>query len=93
MGNPGYFINNEIDPAMKFDKAGVVGMANSGPDTNGSQFFITYNAVPNLDVGYTIFGQVISGMDVLKSLTARDPSGGKLLPPGDKLLTVVIEEK
>lgn len=91
-GGPGYFFKDEINPALKYDKPGVVGMANSGPDTNGSQFFITYAPQPGLDGKYTIFGQVISGMDVLESLTPRDPQQG-LLPPGDKLLHVTIEEK
>jgi cyclophilin family peptidyl-prolyl cis-trans isomerase/protein-disulfide isomerase len=92
-GNPGYFFKNEISPDLKFDRPGVVGMANSGPDTNGSQFFITYAAAPHLDGSYTIFGQVIRGMDVLENLTPRDPSSGIALPPGDTLLSVEIEEK
>jgi cyclophilin family peptidyl-prolyl cis-trans isomerase len=93
MGNPGYYIDNEIDPSLKYDKPGVVGMANSGPNTNGSQFFITFVPAPNLDGGYTIFGQVISGMDVLYQLTARDPKSGTSPPPGDKLISVTIEER
>lgn len=92
-GNPGYLFDNEIDPALKFDQAGVLGMANSGPDTNGSQFFITYAPAPNLDGGYTVFGRVLSGMDVLQALTPRDPQPGVHLPPGDKLIEVTIEEK
>jgi cyclophilin family peptidyl-prolyl cis-trans isomerase len=92
-GNPGYLFKNETDPAMKFDRAGLVGMANSGPDTNGSQFFITYAPAPNLDGSYTIFGQVLSGMDVLQKLTPRDPQPGVHLPPGDKLIKVTVEEK
>jgi cyclophilin family peptidyl-prolyl cis-trans isomerase/protein-disulfide isomerase len=92
-GNPGYMFNSEIDPALKFDGAGVVGMANSGPDTNGSQFFITYAPAPDLNGGYTIFGKVLSGMDVLEQLTPRNPQPGVSLPPGDKLITVTIEEK
>jgi cyclophilin family peptidyl-prolyl cis-trans isomerase/protein-disulfide isomerase len=93
LGNPGYYINNEVNPTLKFDKPGVVGMANSGPNTNGSQFFITLKPVPDLDGTYTIFGQVISGMDVLEKLTARNPQLGTILPPGDKLITVAIEER
>jgi cyclophilin family peptidyl-prolyl cis-trans isomerase len=92
-GNPGYLFDNEIDPALKFAQAGILGMANSGPDTNGSQFFITYAPAPNLDGGYTIFGRVLSGMDVLQALTPRDPQPGVHLPPGDKLIEVTIEEK
>ena len=92
-GNPGYFYKNEIDESLSYDRPGVVGMANSGADTNGSQFFITYDAVPNLDGDYTIFGQVISGMDVLLELTPRDPQMGVNLPPGDMLISVTIEER
>jgi len=91
-GGPGYFFKNEISD-LKYDKPGVVGMANSGPDTNGSQFFITYAPKPNLDGLYTIFGQVIKGMDVVERLTPRDPSQPGILPPGDKIISVTIEEK
>jgi cyclophilin family peptidyl-prolyl cis-trans isomerase len=93
MGNPGYYIDNEFHPTLKYDKPGMVGMANSGPNTNGSQFFITFVPAPNLDGGYTIFGQVISGMDVLSQLTPRDPQAGVVLPPGDKLISITIEER
>jgi cyclophilin family peptidyl-prolyl cis-trans isomerase/protein-disulfide isomerase len=92
-GNPGYLFDNEIDPTLKFDQAGLVGMANSGPDTNGSQFFITYAPAPDLNGSYTIFGRVLNGMDVLEGLTPRDPQPGVYLPPGDKLIKVTIEEK
>jgi cyclophilin family peptidyl-prolyl cis-trans isomerase/protein-disulfide isomerase len=92
LGNPGFYINNEISSTLKYDKPGVVGMANSGPDTNGSQFFIALKPAPELDGAYTIFGQVISGMDVLEALNARDPKLGVILAPGDKLISVTIEE-
>jgi cyclophilin family peptidyl-prolyl cis-trans isomerase/protein-disulfide isomerase len=91
-GGPGYIFDNEIQPDLRFDKPGVVGMANSGPDTNGSQFFITYSPQPQLDGGYTVFGQVTAGMDVVKALTPRDPQTGGELPPGDQILSVTIEE-
>ena len=91
-GGPGYaFINETSD--LKFDKSGVVAMANAGPDSNGSQFFITYAPTPQLDGGYTIFGQVIAGQDVAESLTPRDPSQPVDLPEGDQILRVTIEEK
>ncbi len=93
LGNPGYYFNDEINPSLKFDRPGVVGMANSGPDTNGSQFFITYAPAPHLDGRYTIFGQVVLGMDVLEKLTPRDPQTTPSPPPGDKLLTITIEER
>ena len=92
-GGPGYFFNNEISADLGYNKPGVVGMANTGTDTNGSQFFITYAPAPNLDGAYTIFGQVLQGMDVVESLTPRDPSQATNLPPGDKVISVTVEEK
>jgi cyclophilin family peptidyl-prolyl cis-trans isomerase len=92
MGGPGYVFDNEVSSDLKFDQPGVLGMANSGPGTNGSQFFITHTSVPNLDGSYTIFGRVISGMDVVESLTPRDPSQSSDLPPGDMILSIKIEK-
>jgi len=93
-GSPGYAFDNEISPDLKFDKAGVLAMANAGPGSNGSQFFITLAPTPNLDGDYTIFGRVIDGMDVVKQLSPRNPDQANLnLPPGDALKTVTIEEK
>jgi cyclophilin family peptidyl-prolyl cis-trans isomerase len=92
-GTPGYYFKNEISPDLTFDAPGVVGMANAGADSNGSQFFITYGPQPTLDGKYTVFGHVIQGMDVASSLTPRDPSQSGDLPPGDKILSVTIEEK
>ncbi len=92
-GGPGYYFNNEVHTDLTFDKPGVIGMANAGPDTNGSQFFITYAPEPKLDGSYTIFGQVLKGMDVVESLTPRDPQQTPGLPPGDKILSISIEEK
>jgi cyclophilin family peptidyl-prolyl cis-trans isomerase len=92
-GNPGYYVVTEITPTLTFDKPGVVAMVNSGPDTSGSQFFITYAPAAQFDGKYTIFGQVLSGMEVLKSLIPRDAQPGTATPPGDKLLSVTIEEK
>lgn len=71
-GGPGYeFVNEDSD--LTFDKDGVVAMANAGRDTNGSQFFITFGPQEFLNGGYTIFGQVVEGMDVVNALTRRDP--------------------
>ena len=92
-GGPGYAYSNEISD-LQFDKAGVVGMANAGPDANGSQFFITFGPAVNLDGKYTIFGQVTAGMDVLQNLTPREPEkGGSNLPAGDEIVSVDITEK
>ena len=93
MGWPGFRCSDELDPELRFDGSGVLGMANSGPDTNGSQFFITLDAQPSLDGHHTVFGRVVSGMDVVESLTARDPQTAGLDQPGDSILTIEIEEK
>lgn len=92
-GGPGYFFENEITPDLSFAEAGMVGMANSGPGSNGSQFFITLSSLPKMDGKYTIFGKVISGFENAQKLTPRDTSTGAVLPPGDKILSVTIEEK
>jgi cyclophilin family peptidyl-prolyl cis-trans isomerase len=90
-GGPGYQFANE-DNGLLFDKPGVVAMANSGRDTNGSQFFITFAAADWLNGGYTIFGQVTSGMDVVNGLTLRDPNQNPDYP-GDKIESITIAEQ
>ncbi len=93
LGNAGYFTIDEFDPSLKYDRPGVVGMYNPGGGTNGGQFFIAYAAQPHFDGAFTIFGQVLSGMDVLSELAPRDPQPGITLEPGEKLIRVTIEEK
>ncbi len=91
MGGPGYsFVNEDSD--LTFDKAGVVAMANSGRDTNGSQFFITFDAADFLNGGYTIFGQVTEGMDVVNGITRRDPDTNPTFT-GDAIKTITITEE
>ncbi|MGH2523357.1 MAG: peptidylprolyl isomerase, partial [Anaerolineales bacterium] len=92
-GGPGYFIPDEIVPEHAFDAAGWVGMANAGPNTNGSQFFITLGPLPDLNGKYTLFGKVVSGLDVARQLTPRDPTADPEAPPGDAITSVTIEEK
>ncbi len=90
-GGPGYQFVNEKNN-LAFDKAGVVAMANSGQDTNGSQFFITFGPVQLNESDYTIFGQVISGMDVVNGITRRDPSTNPTFT-GDAMASVTISTK
>ncbi len=90
-GGPGYeFVNENSD--LTFDKPGVVAMANAGANTNGSQFFITFAPQPQLNGGYTIFGQVISGMDVVNGITPRDPQQNPSFT-GDVIQSITIQEK
>lgn len=92
MGGPGYEYANEISD-LKFDAEGVLGVANSGADTNGSQFFITYAPQSSLDGGYTVFGKVVNGMDVVNSINANDPQQGIAAETLDKILSITITEK
>ena len=90
-GGPGYTFVNE-DSGLTFDKAGVVAMANAGRDTNGSQFFITFGPAPQLNGDYTIFGQVIEGMDVVNGITRRDPLENPSYS-GDVIANITIIEE
>jgi cyclophilin family peptidyl-prolyl cis-trans isomerase/protein-disulfide isomerase len=92
-GSPGYYIITEIDSTLKFDRPGMVAMVNSGPDTSGSQFFITYAPAAQYNGQYTIFGQVLSGMDVLESLSPRDAQPGTETAPGDRLIGITVDEQ
>lgn len=71
-GGPGFHYENEIRPSLRFDKPGVLAFANGGSGTNGSQFFITEVALPHLDDGYTIFGTVVKGFELVPKI-ARTP--------------------
>lgn len=88
-GGPGYRFEDEFTTHKH--EVGALSMANAGPDTNGSQFFITYVPVYQLDGRHSVFGQLTEGMDVLKALTPRDPSTNPQFA-GDKILRISIEE-
>ena len=91
IGGPGYTINDEFDAALSHDGPGVVSMANSGPDTGGSQFFITTGPATHLDGLHAIFGRVIGGMDAVENLTPRDPQDPSA-PDGDRIVTITTEK-
>ncbi len=93
MGNTGYLFDTEIPAGLRFDQPGVVAMDNSGPGTNSSRFFITLSPAAQLYGQFTVFGKVLSGLDVLSALTPRNPQPGVYLPPGDELMSVTIQEK
>ncbi len=93
VGFPGYRCQDEVVASRTFDRAGLVALANSGPNTNGSQFFITYAPAQNLNEGFTIIGEVVAGMDVAETIAPRDPQSGPNLPPGDLIETIIVEEK
>jgi cyclophilin family peptidyl-prolyl cis-trans isomerase len=89
-GGPGYQFGDEFHPSLRHDAAGVLSMANAGPGTNGSQFFITHGPTPHLDDRHTVFGKVTSGLDVLRSIRERDPQRDR--QPGDAITTIEISE-
>jgi len=92
-GDQGYHYDIETDPTLKFDQPGMVAMSSSGPNTNGSRFFIALSALPELDGTRTIFGRVIEGLEILEQLEAREPIQDLLLTSVATILHVRIEER
>lgn len=80
-GGPGYQYDGEFDASARHDRPGLLSMANSGPGTDGSQFFLTFVPTPHLDDKHSIFGAVTSGMDIVKALEERGSRSGKTSEP------------
>lgn len=90
-GGPGYRFKDEFTPNLTFDSPYLLAMANAGPGTNGSQFFITFAPTPHLNNNHTIFGKVTSGQEAVDSISARDPMAAR--QPGDSVSGISIYVK
>ena len=90
-GGPGYMFADEVENGLKFDRPGLLAMANSGPNTNGSQFFITHVATPHLNGLHTIYGEVVEGMSTVFAIPERNPQNAK--DPGILMKKVTISEE
>lgn len=90
-GGPGYTIDDEFHPELRHDSVGVLSMANAGPNTGGSQFFITLDATPHLDDMHSVFGKVVEGEDVLQEIGSVETGPGDRPVEDVRIETITIE--